>query len=54
LLDCFADESSRHDLDALRSMMIDDYVFEASAGAHVDGQRSKGSWGRGERLGEQA
>ena len=42
LLDRFADAWNRHDLDALMSMMTDDCVFEASAGPHVDGQRSEG------------
>ena len=43
LLDRFADAWNRHDLDALMSMMTDDCVFEASAGPHVDGQRSEGT-----------
>jgi steroid delta-isomerase-like uncharacterized protein len=42
LLDRFADAWNRHDLDALMSMMTEDCVFEASAGSHVDGQRSEG------------
>ena len=42
VLECFADAWNRHDLDALMSMMTDDCVFEASAGPHVDGQRSEG------------
>ena len=42
LLDRFADAWNRHDLDALMSMMTDDGVFEASAGADVNGQRSEG------------
>ena len=42
LLDRFADAWNRHDLDALMSMMTDDCVFQASAGAEVDGQRSQG------------
>jgi steroid delta-isomerase-like uncharacterized protein len=42
LLDRFADAWNRHDLDALMSMMTDDCVFEASAGADVNGQRSEG------------
>ena len=42
LLDHFADAWNRHDLDALMSMMTDDCVFQASAGAQVDGQRSQG------------
>ena len=42
LLDRFAEAWNRHDLDALMSMMTDDCVFEASAGPHVNGQRSEG------------
>jgi steroid delta-isomerase-like uncharacterized protein len=42
LLDRFADAWNRHDLEALMSMMTDDCVFQASAGPHVDGQRSEG------------
>ena len=42
LLDRFADAWNRHDLDALMSMMADECVFEASAGPHVNGQRSEG------------
>ena len=42
LLDRFADAWNRHDLDALMSMMTDECVFEASAGAEVNGQRSEG------------
>jgi steroid delta-isomerase-like uncharacterized protein len=42
LLTRFADAWNRHDLDALMSMMTDDCVFEASAGADVNGQRSEG------------
>jgi steroid delta-isomerase-like uncharacterized protein len=42
LLDRFADAWNRHDLDALMSMMADDCMFQASAGNHVDGQRSEG------------
>jgi steroid delta-isomerase-like uncharacterized protein len=42
LLERFADAWNRHDLDALMSMMTDDCVFEASAGPHVNGQRSEG------------
>jgi steroid delta-isomerase-like uncharacterized protein len=42
LLDRFAEAWNRHDLDALMGMMTDDCVFEASAGAHVTGQRSEG------------
>jgi ketosteroid isomerase-like protein len=42
LLERFADAWNRHDLDALMTMMADDPVFEASAGPHVNGQRSAG------------
>jgi steroid delta-isomerase-like uncharacterized protein len=42
LLDRFAEAWNRHDLDALMSMMTEDCVFEASAGPHVNGQRSEG------------
>ena len=42
LLDRFAAAWNRHDLDALMSMMTDDCVFEASAGAQVNGQRNEG------------
>jgi ketosteroid isomerase-like protein len=42
LLERFADAWNRHDLDALMSMMTSDGVFEASAGAEVNGQRSEG------------
>ena len=42
LLERFADAWNRHDLDALMSVMTDDCVFEASAGPHVNGQRSEG------------
>ena len=42
LLQRFADAWNRHDLDALMSMMTDDGVFDASAGAEVHGQRSEG------------
>jgi steroid delta-isomerase-like uncharacterized protein len=42
LLDRFADAWNRHDLDALMAMMVDDCVFEASAGPEVAGQRSEG------------
>jgi steroid delta-isomerase-like uncharacterized protein len=42
LLERFGDAWNRHDLDALMSMMTDDGVFEASAGADVNGQRSEG------------
>jgi steroid delta-isomerase-like uncharacterized protein len=42
LLDRFAEAWNRHDLDALMSMMTDDCVFQASAGAHADGHRSEG------------
>jgi steroid delta-isomerase-like uncharacterized protein len=43
LLDRFADAWNRHDLDAIMSMMTDDCVFDASAGPHVNGQRSEGT-----------
>jgi steroid delta-isomerase-like uncharacterized protein len=43
LLDRFAEAWNRHDLEALMSMMTDDCVFQASAGPHVDGQRSEGT-----------
>ena len=43
LLERFGDAWNRHDLDALMSMMTDDGVFEASAGADVNGQRSEGT-----------
>jgi steroid delta-isomerase-like uncharacterized protein len=43
LLERFAEAWNRHDLDALMSMMTDDCVFAASAGADVDGERSEGS-----------
>jgi ketosteroid isomerase-like protein len=43
LLDRFAQAWNQHDLDALMSMMTDDGVFEASAGPHVNGQRSEGA-----------
>ena len=42
LLDRFAEAWNRHDVDALMSMMVDDCVFEASAGPQVNGQRSEG------------
>ena len=42
LLARFADAWNRHDLDAIMSMMTDDCVFEASAGADVNGHRSEG------------
>ncbi len=42
LLDRFAAAWNAHDLDALMSMMTSDCVFEASAGAQVNGQRSEG------------
>jgi uncharacterized protein (TIGR02246 family) len=42
LLERFADAWNQHDLDALMSMMTDDGVFEASAGAEVNGQRNEG------------
>jgi ketosteroid isomerase-like protein len=43
LLDRFAAAWNRHDLDALMSMVTADCVFEASAGPHVNGQRSEGT-----------
>jgi ketosteroid isomerase-like protein len=43
LLNRFGDAWNRHDLDALMSMMTDDCLFQASAGPHVDGQRSEGA-----------
>jgi steroid delta-isomerase-like uncharacterized protein len=43
LLARFADAWNRHDLDALMSMMTDDAVFDASAGADANGQRSEGT-----------
>jgi ketosteroid isomerase-like protein len=42
LLDLFADAWNRHDLDALMSMMTEDAVFQASAGAAVDGEQHRG------------
>jgi steroid delta-isomerase-like uncharacterized protein len=45
LLDRFADAWNRHDLEALMSMMTDDCVFDASAGPHVNEQRSEGKEG---------
>jgi uncharacterized protein (TIGR02246 family) len=42
LLDAFADAWNRHDVEALMSMMTDDGVFEASAGADVNGARHEG------------
>jgi ketosteroid isomerase-like protein len=42
LLDRFADAWNQHDLEALMGIMTDDCVFEASAGPHVEGQRSEG------------
>ena len=42
LLERFAKAWNRHDLDALMAMMTDDCVFSASAGHHVEGQRSEG------------
>ncbi len=42
LLNRFAEAWNRHDLDALMTMMTDDCVFQASAGADVDGERSDG------------
>jgi steroid delta-isomerase-like uncharacterized protein len=43
LLEAFAAAWNRHDVDALMAMMTDDGVFEASAGADVDGERHVGS-----------
>ena len=42
LLEEFGDAFNRHDADALMSMMTDDPVFEASAGAEVNGERHEG------------
>ncbi len=42
LLNEFGAAFNRHDLDALMSMMTDDCVFDASAGATVDGTRHRG------------
>ena len=42
LLDAFADAWNRHDADALMSLMSEDCVFEASAGADVWGTRYVG------------
>lgn len=42
LLEAFADAWNRHDIDALMSMMTEDGVFEASAGASVAGERHEG------------
>ena len=42
LLEEFGEAFNRHDTDALMSMMTDDPVFEASAGADVNGQRHQG------------
>ena len=42
LLEDFGDAWNRHDIDTLMSMMTDDGVYEASAGAHVDGERYEG------------
>ena len=42
LLVAFADAWNRHDIDALVSMMTEDGVFEASAGASVAGERHEG------------
>jgi ketosteroid isomerase-like protein len=42
LLAAFGDAFNRHDLDALMLMMTDDCVFDASAGAAVDGERHRG------------
>lgn len=41
-LQAFADAWNRHDADALMSFMIDDCVFEASAGAEQCGTRHVG------------
>jgi steroid delta-isomerase-like uncharacterized protein len=43
LLQAFADAWNRHDVNALMSMMTDDGVFEASAGADVNGERHEGA-----------
>jgi len=43
LLDEFGQAFNRHDLDALMSMMTDDCVFDAFAGASVVGERHVGS-----------
>ena len=42
LLHEFAEAWNRHDVDALMSMMVEDGVFEASAGDHVNGERHEG------------
>jgi steroid delta-isomerase-like uncharacterized protein len=42
LLERFAEAWNRHDLDALMSMMMDDCVFDASAGPEVNGHRHQG------------
>jgi steroid delta-isomerase-like uncharacterized protein len=42
LLQAFADEWNRHDVEALMSFMADDCVFEASAGPDVCGTRYVG------------
>ena len=42
LLEDFGDAFNRHDADALISMMTADPVFEASAGADVNGERHEG------------
>ena len=42
LLDAFGAAWNRHDIDAIMSMMTEDGVFEASAGADVDGERHAG------------
>ena len=42
-LQAFADAWNRHDVDALMSFMIEDCVFEASAGPEI--------WGNGPKAG---
>lgn len=42
VLDAFANAWNRHDVDALVNFMIDDCVFEASAGSDVCGTRYEG------------
>ena len=42
VLQAFADAWNRHDADALKSFMIDDCVFEASAGPDVCGMLYRG------------
>jgi steroid delta-isomerase-like uncharacterized protein len=41
-LERFADAWNRHDIDALMSLMTEDCVFEASAGAEICGTRYTG------------